>query len=627
MVLSVLMAACLSLVVVYPDRVVPFARRNSYALLAVACCLFFVVVGIGAEAQSLHFSKTKGQAITYDEVSLLPNGYYYRANGTYFVNPEHPPLVKDIAALPFTFLNAKQPPVPLPKEVLFQDYAQYAWGKTFLFESGNNTEALIFWARSIVLLANAVLIFLLFWSLARLWSGRAGFIATFFLTVSQFTIAHASLVTVDVMSALFTLLTLVWFSAWLKRWRNDEPRRLALLLTSLCLAGAICAKFSTILLVPVMGLLYIGYGLAVRKQLGARSSKFARAGIGLFMLALVFVVVFYAWHVRHMAAVDIIAQLHHSYNTQRLPKFGLTLLDATSHWGVFGRAFAEVGHGLLMVNNRIYNGAGGVYFMGHWYGPEGAGPLYFPLLYLTKLQPLYLLLSAASLGGLIWICIKTKTKHIRRVITTHPLPLVLGVYAGVFAGIAIMSRLQIGLRHIFPVIMAIMVLSALALDVLVSKWQASRQYRRYLPWALGVIAAWMVGSVLWSFPYYLSYYNVFAGGTNNGYKLATDSNYDWGQDVKALAAWQQQHDVANLHFDLFTNPFLPIRYYLGDQAQPYDVATDRPLPPGSFLAVSIHNYEINTHRELPKDRQYSQFDADQVGRAGKTIFIYKIPNK
>ena len=49
-----------------------------------------------------------------------------------------------------------------------------------------------------------------------------------------------------------------------------------------------------------------------------------------------------------------------------------------------------------------------------------------------------------------------------------------------------------------------------------------------------VLLTIMLISTIISFPHYLSYYNILAGGTDNGYKIATDSNYDWGQDIKRL---------------------------------------------------------------------------------------------
>jgi hypothetical protein len=36
------------------------------------------------------------------------------------------------------------------------------------------------------------------------------------------------------------------------------------------------------------------------------------------------------------------------------------------------------------------------------------------------------------------------------------------------------------------------------------------------------------------------------GGTANGYRLLSDSNYDWGQGLPDLRKWQQAHNEAQL---------------------------------------------------------------------------------
>jgi hypothetical protein len=264
--------------------------------------------------------------------------------------------------------------------------------------------------------------------------------------------------------------------------------------------------------------------------------------------------------------------------------------------------------------------------MGKYYGPEGAGPLYFPILYLTKLQPMFLIIELVGFVALIRIAIKERTRNWIRQGLDHPLQVAFALYAVIFAAIAIMSTLQIGIRHIFPVILATMLLTGFVADHFITKWSIDKRYGHYVPWVVGVVAVWITGSVLVSYPYYISYYNIFAGGTSNGYKIATDSNYDWGQDIKKLAAWQQANNVPNMHYDLLIDPFLPIDYYLGSGAKPYNVATTAPLPAGSYLAVSVHEYEQNTHQtRLPFNKTYAQFKNDQVTRVGTTILIFKIP--
>ena len=613
-----------SVMLAFPDRTVRFLKSRTYPLLAALCCIVFVGLGTLSNYPASHV--LTGNAITYDEIAFLPNGYFHQKEGVYYTNPEHPPLVKDVAALPFYALGAHMPAQKLPKDVLFQDYAQYYWGKVFLFESGNTAELLIFAGRLSVLVANAALLFLLFLSIARVWSGRAGFIAIFLITMSQFCLAHASVVTVDFMATVFTLLTLTWFAAWLKSFKDQAPDRAPLILTALCLSGALVSKFSTIVLVPMLAILTCLYILVVRKHLERHWLRLILRLILLLAIALGLVVVFYSFHIRNMPGQDIVTQLHKSYDTSRLPAAGLHVLESiATHFGILGRGFAEFVHGLLMINNRIYNGAGGVYFNGKWYGTEGAGLQYFPLLYITKLQLAYQALSIAALVGVVWLGWKTRFRGIMGAIARHPLAIVLAAYGLVFGGIASLSTLQIGLRHILPVIGACMMLTALGLDGLIDHLRKRKENRRWLGFTLGATAAWMVISMLISFPYYLSYYNLLAGGTNNGYKLAVDSNYDWGQDLKRLAKWQKENNVPMLYADIFTNPFLPIQRYLGPDSRGFAIHADPLPPPGSYIAVSINQYQINIHKDLAPNQQYTQLDRDLVARVGKTILVYRVP--
>ncbi len=597
-------------------------KTNRHIILALLCCAVFFGLGAATLLQSTELSKDKGLSITFDEVSLLPNGYYYQENGTYFLNPEHPPLVKDISAAFFDRLDLRLPK-DQPREILLQDFVQYLWGKEFLFEYNDKTEEIIFFARASVLFVNTVLLFILFISLAKAWSKRAALIALALLTMSQFSIAHAVLSTVDFMAAILTMLTLVWFAVWLKSSISAKNHKLAFGFTALFLGFALLAKFSTILLLPVLALVGLGYLALNWKSLNRRRFAYLSSLAGILLTSLIIVTVWYAWHVRDMSSDDVIAQLQTSYATDRLPSWGKGVIEGVAKQGVFGRAFAEYTHGLLMVNNRIYKGAYGVYFMGQNFGKEGAGLSYFPILYLAKFHIVYHLLSLLALGGTFLVLARTRLKKILATVGRQPLIVALVAYSFIFAAISITSTLQLGLRHIFPVVFGLAILTAIGLDYSLNNLPASK-LKLVKPAVWGGLVI-MLASVFMSFPNYLSYYNFLAGGTDSGYKLAADSNYDWGQDLKHLVAWQEANHVDNLYVDLYHNPFLPMSYYFGKQAKIYKIDKD-PLPPsGSYLAVSVHNYQVNKASRSPASKKYQQFDDHIVARLGKTIFVYRIP--
>src|SRR5580704_9539506 len=73
-------------------------RWNNY--IAAAMLLLMFGLGLGSML---------GNSAIVDELAHIPAGYSYLKYGDYRLNPEHPPLIKDIAALPLMFMNLKFP--------------------------------------------------------------------------------------------------------------------------------------------------------------------------------------------------------------------------------------------------------------------------------------------------------------------------------------------------------------------------------------------------------------------------------------------------------------------------------------------------------------------------------------
>src|SRR5439155_25295678 len=57
---------------------------------------------------------------------------------------------------------------------------------------------------------------------------------------------------------------------------------------------------------------------------------------------------------------------------------------------------------------------------------------------------------------------------------------------------------------------------------------------------LGLGLLWTVAADARAWPHGLCYVNELWGGSTAGYRLVSDSNYDWGQGVPELAAWQRE---------------------------------------------------------------------------------------
>jgi hypothetical protein len=124
--------------------------------------------------------------------------------------------------------------------------------------------------------------------------------------------------------------------------------------------------------------------------------------------------------------------------------------------------------------------------------------------------------------------------------------------AGVLLLYSLKCNVQIGVRLVLPLVgLAIPGLAA----ALVRAWQESPA-----PWQRQILRAAAVACVLWSgvaslrvWPDAICYTNELWGGTARGYLCLSDSNYDWGQGLKELAAWQKQRGLPSLNVWYFGN--------------------------------------------------------------------------
>ena len=61
-------------------------------------------------------------------------------------------------------------------------------------------------------------------------------------------------------------------------------------------------------------------------------------------------------------------------------------------------------------------------------------------------------------------------------------------------------------------------------------------------------------------PHYLSYFNQLSGGPSNGYRLLVDSSNDWGQDLPALAEWQESQASGSKQYLAYFGTANPASY-------------------------------------------------------------------
>jgi hypothetical protein len=207
------------------------------------------------------------------------------------------------------------------------------------------------------------------------------------------------------------------------------------------------------------------------------------------------------------------------------------------------------------------------------------------------------------------------------------------------------SPLNIGVRHILPTFPFVFVLVAGFISLWLKIKAAPNstgmlktigQFFKKLGSAavkyfiVGVLIAWQVVSVVSIYPSFLAYFNELIGGPANGYKIVTDSNLDWGQDLKRLAQWVDKNNIDRIYVDYFGGA--TSSYYLGNKFLPWwgtRLPKDLNIT-GGYLAVSATFLQGGRGKPVPgfTDRTgyYDWLNNFQpLTTIGYSIFVYYIP--
>jgi hypothetical protein len=110
-------------------------------------------------------------SITWDQDDHIYAGYMSWKHADFGLNPEHPPLVKLLAAIPLLDLSLKVPPL---QNRAFKHEA-FLGGKDFLFQ--NDADTILLRARMAAALLTVLLVVLVFFATQEMFGTGAAFIA------------------------------------------------------------------------------------------------------------------------------------------------------------------------------------------------------------------------------------------------------------------------------------------------------------------------------------------------------------------------------------------------------------------------------------------------------------------
>src|SRR5215471_18777840 len=240
--------------------------RSSAVVLGVVALLAVLLIQL---ALTIHT-----ESITWDEDDHLYAGYMSWKSGDFGLNPEHPPMVKMLAALPILQMPLR---VPALQNRNFKIEA-FLGGKEFLFK--NDADTMLFRARMAAAILTMLLALLVFLAGQEMFGTEAGFVALILLVFDPNQLAHGAFVTTDTGLACFLFATVYCFYRYVK-----QPSVARLLLVGLSGGLALATKHTGILIFPILLALAICEWLLGRRA-RPDASQAKRLSIARHVLAL-----------------------------------------------------------------------------------------------------------------------------------------------------------------------------------------------------------------------------------------------------------------------------------------------------------------------------------------------------
>jgi dolichyl-phosphate-mannose--protein O-mannosyl transferase len=253
----------------------------------------WVIVGVAAFllVLVLQFVFTaRANSITWDEGDHIYAGYMSWKHGDFGLNPEHPPLVKLLAAAPLLRLPLK---TPLDQRRFFKLEA-FLDGKDFLFK--NDANQILLRARMAASMLTLLLMVLVFLAALEMFGTTAGLIALGLLVFDPTVLAHGGVVGTDMGLSCFLFASIYAFYRYVK-----VPSAWRLGVAGLATGLALAAKHSAILIFPMLVLLAIyealRRGTAGEESMDASRSKRAlRMAGALVLISVISVGVLWAFY-------------------------------------------------------------------------------------------------------------------------------------------------------------------------------------------------------------------------------------------------------------------------------------------------------------------------------------------
>jgi hypothetical protein len=440
-----------------------------------------------------------------------------------------------------------------------------------------------------------VTLLLLVWATARrLFGEAAGLFALGLATVSPELVAHFSIDTMDGPATLAIFLTALQFVRYRRRPTWGQAALLGCAVGVMMLSKFNCPPMIALVLALV---LFHRPGGSIYEH-GSRPGwlrglQWKRAG-SVFLAAFLVVWAGYFFHVSQVTFADQMVTIHFAGYTKLLQYEMPTLQTPITIFWPACEWFTGLGQVV------VHNAEGHRSFLLGQYSADGF-LLYFPVAILLKWPPIVLL------AGGVGVVIVALRRFAGRLESVQQELLALSLFPAVYLAFALISHINIGVRHVLPVY-PFLLLYAAATGAWLARWRLG------LP-LLSLLFLAQAADTMRYTPDDLAYFTPFVSPERT-WTLLSDSNTDWGQGLYALREYQAAHPQETIHL-AYVGEVDPA--WMGIQ---YERLSEQDRPTGTVIVSATHlsGQLLNNHEAY---RWLLRYPIKTV--LDHTLYVFEVP--
>ena len=534
-------------------------------------------------------------SVTVDEPVHILAGYRHLQCGDFGINPEHPPLLKILAASPLMSRELKQPPWNCGSQFTSK-FDSFSYGSSFLADNGMDAVVIpTRLAASLTTMVLGLLVFLAAWEMFGKWEALTA------LTIVAFEpnfLGNGSIVNTDmaISATAFGAMYAIYRYGKDATWPN-------LGIAGLAVGFMLASKHSAVIFVAILFVALIVDAVLSRKAerglpdlLARRTAAFA----GILIIGLTILWTFYGFRYRaipneSVPPISVAEYIRENGRPEMVESVSARATELVSGLHVLPESYVLGMADVISWGSRNTVLFGKNYPTGKWF--------YFPVAFVVKTNIALLFLFPVGLVFL-WTA-REKWRE----------GLYLLMPAVAFFVFASASNFTTNIRHILPVFGLLIVLASAGAIWLCRKF-------RVFQYVLAALLVLDAAAAIRTAPNHLVFSNVFWGGYENTYKIMGS---DIGQSMKAVSEYLGREGVSDCWIATFVHPEM-----IGS------VQPCRPMPSGVRIMVSrnlidpvppvIEGTVVLTEREFPPsgpDEYVPITRSEPVAFVAGNTFIYR----